>query len=228
MRRRYLLGMVVWAGLSAGCGITRPAELSAIEILDRASTALRSVNSVHFKLTATNGMIAIGSNLAARTIEGDVVRPDRVKGTAVSTFGRMTVNLSFMIVGTHQYVTNPVTKQWERLSGEVTAPNLLDPDHGAAALLKQVGDLEKMANENVGGVDCYHVRGSIAAALIAGLVGAPGTANRLAGDVWVGTGDFLPRRIRLVGPVTTTEPPGIERVLDLSNFNETVSIEPPT
>jgi len=225
--RRTFVASVAVASVSAACAARAPAELSATEIMARASDALKKVSSAHFKLTSTGGMMAIGTGFAARSIEGDVVRPDRLKGTAVSTFGKLTVDIGFMIVGSHEYITNPISKQWEELPTAPTAPNLLDPDHGAAALLEQVTHLQKATNETVTGVDCYHVTGKIGAALIAGLAGAPGTANALAGDLWVGTKDFLVRQIRLVGPVTSTEPPQIVRVLALSSFDETVAIEPP-
>lgn len=108
-----------------------------------------------------------------------------------------------------------------------TAPNLLDPEHGAPALLKQVNDLKKLSNASVDGVDCYHLTGKVAASLIAGLVGASGSTDALSGDLWVGAKDFLVRQIRLIGPIATNEPPGIERTLVLSNFNETVTIDAP-
>ncbi len=228
LTRRTLLGSFVLASLSGGCFLRPPVELSAADVMSRASDALRKVNSVHFKLTSTGGMMAIGTGLAARSIEGDVVRPDRLKATAVSTFGSLTVTLGFMVVGTRAYITNPITKKWEELPGAAGAPNLLDPDRGASALLKQVTQLKKLGNETVDGVECYHVGGIVGASLIAGLVGAPGSSNSLAGDVWVGTSDFLVRQIRLAGAIGSNEPAQIERTLVLSKYNESVTIEPPT
>ncbi len=226
--RRVFIGALALAGLSAGCFSRAPAELSPSDIIGKGSDALKAVTSAHFKLTSTGGMMAIGTGLAARTIEGDVERPDRLKGTAVSTFGKLTVDLGFMIIGSHEYVTNPITKKWEELPSSTTSPNLLDPDHGAPALLKQVTNLKKLADASIDGVDCYHLTGKIAASLIAGLVGAPGTANTLDGDLWIGAKDFLVRQIVLTGPIATNEPPGIQRTLTLSNFNESISIEPPS
>lgn len=222
-----LLGGVLLASVTAGC-FARPApELTASDILSKASDALKKVTSVHFRLVSTNGMMAIGTGLVAKTIEGDVVSPDKLKGTAVSTFGRLTVDVSFIVIGSQEYITNPISKQWQPVPSAVSAPNLLDPDHGAPALLKAVTDPTKEANETVDGTVCYHVTGKIAAALIAGLVGAAGTPNTLVGDILVGTNDFLVRQIRLAGPIATNEPPGIQRTLTLSDFNEKVTIEAP-
>ncbi|MGH2458460.1 MAG: LppX_LprAFG lipoprotein [Chloroflexota bacterium] len=225
--RRVFTGTIAVAALCDGCAARSPAELSPADVVAKASAALAAVKSVHFKLTSTGGMMAIGSGLAAGSIEGDVLRPDRLKGTAVSSFGKLTIDLGFMVVGTHQYITNPISKQWEEVPTPVTAPNLLDPQRGAPALLKQVTNLKRLADASIGGVACYHLSGKIAASLIAGLVGAAGSTNLLDGELWVGTTDFLTRQIHLIGPIATNEPPGIERTLILSSFNETLTIDAP-
>jgi len=226
LNRRAALASLALVTLSAfGCG--GAPDLPAPEVVKKASDALKTVNSLHFKLASAGGKMAIGSGLAASTIEGDVIRPDRLKGTAVSTFGKVTVEISFIAIGTQQFITNPLTKQWEKLPTPGSAANLLDPDHGAPLLLTQVGNLRKATNDTVAGVECYHVVGDLSASLVAGLVGASGVSGTLAGDVWVATTDLLPRRIHLTGPVTSDEPPQIQRVLDLSNFNESITIESP-
>jgi hypothetical protein len=229
--RRAMLRALAAAGASlatVACGRAGPPALTAQQVLQKASAALRQVKSLHFVLTATGGLMTVGSGLAAKQLEGDAAQPDRLKVTATATFGKMTVDLGLIVIGNQQYITNPITKQWQALPGAVAAPNLLDPRHGAAALLGQATDLQKLANETVNGVDTYHISGHLAAARVAALVGGTPTTGSLAGDVWVGSSDFLVRQIRLVGPVTTDEPPGIQRLLVLSNFNETVSITAPT
>jgi hypothetical protein len=222
------LGLFALAGLTAvSCASQPPPELTASDVLQKASDALKKVKAAHFKLSATGGMMAIGTGLVAKTIEGDVIQPDRLRGTAVSTFGKVTVEIGFIFVGANQFITNPITKQWEKLPDAGTAPNLLDPDRGASILLKQATNLQKLSNEHVAGVDCYHVTGDVPSTLVASLVGASGTTSALAGDVWVGVADFLPRQIRLNGAVTADEPPQIQRLLELSAFDESVTIDPP-
>ncbi|HVB97416.1 MAG TPA: LppX_LprAFG lipoprotein [Chloroflexota bacterium] len=228
MQRRLFLAYLGTGVVAISCSAQNAPELSAAEVIQKASAALGSVKSVHFKLTATNGMMAIGDGFAAKSVEGDVLKPDRLKGTAVSSFGNLTVDLGFMVIGSKQYVTNPVTKQWQAMPGANAAPNLLDPNRGAAALLRQISDPKKLANETVDNVDCYHLTGQLAASLLAGLVGATGTSNRLNGELWIATKDFLVRQVHLVGPIAKNEPPQIQRTLDLSNYGESVTIEPPT
>ena len=228
MQRRLFLAYLGTGFVAISCSAQNAPELSAAEVIQKASAALGSVKSVHFKLTATNGMMAIGDGFAAKSVEGDVLKPDRLKGTAVSSFGNLTVDLGFMVIGSKQYVTNPVTKQWQAMPGANAAPNLLDPNRGAAALLRQISDPKKLANETVDNVDCYHLTGQLAASLLAGLVGATGTSNRLNGELWIATKDFLVRQVHLVGPIAKNEPPQIQRTLDLSNYGESVTIDPPT
>jgi hypothetical protein len=228
LSRRSVLAVLTVAALGIpSCQPTKPPELTAEDVVKKASDALKSVTSVHFKLSSTGGMMSIGSGLVAKTIDGDVVKPDRLKGTAVSTFGKVTVEISFVIIGTRQFITNPITKTWQALPASGAAPNLLDPDRGAAVLLTKAQDLKKLANETIAGVECYHLTAAIPATLVAGLVGANGSAVVLASDLWMATSDSLPRQIRLVGTVTAEEPPEIQRVLELSSFNETMTIDPP-
>jgi hypothetical protein len=213
-------------GISS-CQPAQTPEVTAEDVVKKASDVLKAVTAVHFKLSSTGGMMSIGSGLVAKTIEGDVVKPDRLKGTAVSTFGKVTVEISFVIIGTRQFITNPITKSWQALPEAGAAPNLLDPDRGAAVLLTRAQNLKKLANETIAGVECYHLTAGIPASLVAGLVGANGGANALTSDLWIATTDSLPRQIHLVGTVTTEEPPAIERVLELSSFNETITIDAP-
>jgi LppX_LprAFG lipoprotein len=227
--RRWMLQALVTVGLTmVGCSLGKPAELSPADIMAKASDALKPVKSVHFKVSSTKGMMAIGSGLVAKNIEGDIVQPDRLRGKAISTFGRVTVEINFIIVWTKQFITNPITKKWESVDGASAVPNLLDPDKGASLLLRQVSNLNKRPNESIGGVDCYHLTGDVASSLVANLTGGTSADRALSGDMWIASSDFLLRQIHLVGPVITSEPPEIERVLEFSNFNQSVAIDPPT
>jgi len=218
--------LVAAAGIPA-CQPAKAPEITADDVVKKASDALKTVTAVHFKLASTDGNMSIGSGLFANTIEGDVVKPDRLKGTAKGTFGKVTVEIGFVVVGTRQYITNPLTKTWQALPEAGAAPNLLDPDHGAAVLLTKAQNLKKLANETIAGIECYHLTADIPAGLVAGLVGANGSTNALASDLWIALSDGLPRQIHLVGTVTADEPPKIQRTLELSSFNESIAIDAP-
>lgn len=229
LTRRAVLGAVVAAGLAPlACSRPQSTELTPAQIMQKSSSALGTVTSVHFTLASTNGKMAVGSGLAVQSIEGDVVKPDRLKANATGSFGSVTVDVGMIQVGTHQYITNPITKRWQEVPGAQPAPNLLDPRRGAPAILQQATQLKKLGNETIQGTDCYHLTGKIAAAPIAGLLGTTATTDTLDGDVWIGTKDFLVRQISLTGPITTGEPPKIQRVLSLSRFNEAMTIDAPT
>jgi hypothetical protein len=228
LNRRTALGVLALGGLAvAACSGQKTPELTASDIIGKASDALKSVKSVHFSLVATGGTMVIGGGLPAKNIEGDAVQPDRIKGMAASTFGNVNVQIAFVIIGSDEYVTNPITKQWQEVPGNATAPNLLDPQQGAGALLKKATELKKLTDETVSGTDCYHLSGKLNGTLIAGLIGSKGLDTPLPSEVWIGKSDFFPRQLKLVGPITAEEPPAIQRVLALSQFNETVTIDPP-
>ncbi|HEX5415824.1 MAG TPA: LppX_LprAFG lipoprotein [Chloroflexota bacterium] len=228
LNRRAALGVLGLGGFAlAACSAAKPPALTAADIVGKASDALKAVKSVHFSLVATGGSMVIGGSLPAKDLEGDVLRPDRIKGTATSAFGNVTVKIGFVIVGPKEYVTNPITKQWQAVPGDIAAPNLLDPQQGAGALLQKATELKKLPDASVDGTDCYHLSGQLNSTLIAGLLGSKGLDTSLASEVWIGKSDFLVRQIKLLGPITAEEPPAIQRVLALSDFNENVTIDPP-
>jgi lipoprotein LprG len=222
-----LAGLVLVGLGTVGCLQQQPKELTPAELVQKAGDALKQVKSLHFKLSSANGKMAIGTGLFAQSIDGDVVQPDRLKGTATATFGKVTVDVGFVVIGSNEYITNPITKRWQQLNPTGSAPNLLDPNRGAPSLLTQTTNLQKQANETVDGTECFHLKGQVPGSLVAGLIGTKTSTATLAGEIWIGTTDYLPRQILLAGPITSDEPPDIQRTLSLSNFNESVTIDPP-
>jgi hypothetical protein len=181
-RRGALVALAASGLLGTGCFVSKPPELNVDQVIGKAADALKSVTSAHFKVESTNGMMAIGTGLVARAIEGDVVKPDRLQGKATGTFGRVTVEINFVFVGGQGYITNPITKKWEALPGAGQATNLLDPERGAPLLLTKATQLQKLPNESIGGTDCYHLKGNVDASLVAGLVGGQASIPTQSGD----------------------------------------------
>ena len=60
-----------------------------------------------------------------------------------------------------------------------------------------------------------------------GLVPGAPEGETLHMEVWVGRDDYLVRKVRLTGRLVEADTPEIVRVLELSRFDEPVSIEPP-
>jgi hypothetical protein len=103
----------------------------------------------------------------------------------------------------------------------------LNLSSGAIAILQKISNLQYVGTEDVAGTKSYHLRGSVAPAEVAAIAGASSAKEPYAGDIWIGVDDHLVRRIKVVGAAAASEDPKTVRVIDLSAFNEPVSIEAP-
>jgi len=75
--------------------------------------------------------------------------------------------------------------------------------------------------------DCYPLAGEVPGDGLQPLLGASAPASLKAG-VWIGSGDFLARKIVITGAIFSGEPDTTVRTLQLSNFDKPVTITAPT
>jgi hypothetical protein len=223
------LVVLVLAGLLAlACTAAPPAEPTAQEVRTRAADATTQLKSFRFTLEVLGGTMPLGVGLGATSVDGAVAAPDRLHMTVKARAANMAVEMRVVGIGDRQFLTNPLTGQWQDATGTLSLPRLLDPERGLAATIRSAAGLEKRGRQSQGGVDTFHLAGPVPAAALAQLVGA---AQPASGDVqtelWVGVGDYRPRRARLVGPIVAGEAAGLERVLTLSELDAAVQIEAP-
>jgi lipoprotein LprG len=98
---------------------------------------------------------------------------------------------------------------------------------GVPTVLRRATDLKNSGSEKVGGADTYKVTGKVAAGVVAPLVGVVAGGQLVPFTIWVGKKDYVLRRARLEGPVARSEPSDITRSVELSKFDEPVTIRPP-
>jgi hypothetical protein len=67
----------------------------------------------------------------------------------------------------------------------------------------------------------------VPAAVVAPLVAVKGSARLVPFTLWTGQKDFRLRRVRLEGPVGQAEPADIVRTLEITNFDQKVTIAAP-
>ncbi|HEV8638421.1 MAG TPA: LppX_LprAFG lipoprotein [Chloroflexota bacterium] len=211
------------------CGRSTPPEPTAEEIRQRSADAMARLASFRFKLDVLNGAMPLGGGLAATSVEGAVVAPDRLRMLVKARMGNLALELQTVAVGDRQYLTNPLSGQWQDATGTLLLPSLLDPERGVEPLLRRAERLEKRGRANQDGVDAYHLAGPVPAEALARVVGGAAPASgSVESELWIGAADFRLRRARLVGAVVADEPPNLERVLTLSDFDAQIQIEPPT
>jgi hypothetical protein len=234
LARCLLLSALAGLGLQAvacGCGGKKEDAGGplppAAEVLTKAVERVATMKTFHFRLEHENGASPIPLGLGLSTAEGDVVVPDRLQAKLEAKAGTQPVRVEVIGIGDQAWITNPFNRQWQPLPSGTTIKDVFDPTQGISAAVNALENAEVTAEEEVGGVATYRVEGTVDSAILeaAAPIAEPGLTVKV--KVWIGKDDSLIRRIRLEGPIAPDEPPNIVRKLDVSKFDEPVSIEPP-
>jgi hypothetical protein len=205
-----------------------PRELTPREVLDRAADAVDKATTAHFVLEQQNGTVQLASGVQIVNAEGDVLRPDRLSMSFTLRLAGFSAESKLIVVGEELFITNPLSGQWQKAPSSTGAPRVLDKDHGMSSLLRNVTDAQRVGNETLDGTQTQHLKGRVPATSFADMAGSQPTGDAVAGDLWVGSDDFLPRQVRLEGPIGAGDTAATVRVLKFSKFNQPVTIERPS
>ena len=199
----------------------------AADVLTKAVERAATMKTFHFRLEHENGVSAIPLGLGLTTAEGDVIVPDRMKAKVEAKAGTQPVRVEVIGIGDEAWMTNPFNRQWQPLPSGNSLKDIFDPTQGIKAVANALQNPEVTADEQVGGVATYRVEGTVDSAILeaAAPIAEPGLTVNV--KVWIGKDDSLIRRVRLEGPIAPDEPQDIVRTLDVSKFDESVTIEPP-
>jgi len=200
---------------------------SVEEILTKAVEGVDKMTTFHFRLEHENGASRIPMDLDLTTAEGDVIVPDRMWAKLEAKAGTQSVRVEVIGVGDDGWITNPFNREWQPLPSGTTITDIFDPTQGIEAVVNALEDAQVTAQEKVGGVDTYRLEGTIDSEMLEGAAPIAEPGLTVGVKVWIGKEDSLIRRIRLEGPIAPDEPEDIVRNLDLSKFDEPVTIEPP-
>jgi hypothetical protein len=221
-----VLPFLALALIVAACAPAVP-ELTPRQVLDRAADEVEKAQSAHFVLEQQNGSVQLAAGVQVVNAEGDVQRPDRLRMKFTLRLAGFTAESELIAIADDVFLTNPLSGQWQRAPASTGAPRVLDTERGMSRLLRQVVDPQRVGTETVDGAQTVHLRGRVPAAAFASMTGAQVTGESVPGDLWVGSSDFLPRQVRLSGPISAGDMAETVRVLKFSNYNAAVAIERP-
>jgi lipoprotein LprG len=209
--RRALVGSLLLA-LAAGCTSSGDGAAGS-EVLDAAAAGMRSVTSTHFVIKVDGEL----PDVTVKDAEGDLNAEGQSRGRAeVEQFGQL-IEVEYVLVDQDLYFKGPTggfTKLPAALAGQVYDPTaILDPDRGVVKVLAEARDERTVSVEDGVAV----VEATVPQAVVAGLV--PGIDADVASR-------FSVREDKLTRAVFTL-PGGAEVGIDLSGFNEPLSVSPP-
>jgi LppX_LprAFG lipoprotein len=224
---------------------TASAQDDARALLDRAAQAMTELSSFKFQLRTEDGSTMLMNMVELESIEGAVQRPDSFQAKASAKVAVLTVTVDIIGIGNDIYVSDPrsTTGSYIQVSADdmtgIDIASVINPDALILRSVSVIEDPEIGGDEEIDGVDTTIVSGhfTVQKALdLSGVdIGTPPSGEvdtQLLLDepldvrLWI-DGDARVRRVRIIGPILSTDDPGIARRIDLNDFNEPVTIEAP-
>jgi hypothetical protein len=207
------------------------------ELLRQAGETMLALSSFHFELSVPKGSSNFGGALELGGIVGDVLRPKSFKADITAKTALFSITVHTIGVDGQIWATNPLSggDNWMQIASEEEMsqlPALLNPDTLILAAVQLVGNPAIAGTESLDGQDTTRIDGVFAPGALTELGGTPTPelpmiANRqLDVSIWIDDEYRVPR-VDFVGPFTDDDSSDVVRRLDVSAFNEPVTIEPP-
>jgi lipoprotein LprG len=216
-------------GALVACTGDRPAsDLPAgPDVLDRAADAMRSVTSARISIDVDPAAAVV----PIRSADGALTSTGEADGTAVlALMGSPPLEYRLIVTGGSLYLKGP-TGGFNQLplaatSGIYDPTAILDPERGTAELLATAQDAETQARETVDGVESYRVAATFRPERVSALV--PGVTSPTPGVVWTDVATSRLVRAELELPPGPDGAAGGPVTVQLTRYNESVSIAAPS
>ena len=227
-----ILAMAV-ALVAVSCGNPEPTPtpgITAEDVRDRGAETLRNLSTVHFRVTHEEGGTDIGFSSTLTEAEGDGVFPDKAEFVAKATsalFGNAALELDIVQYGEITHLRDRISMVWQALPAGTLAIDFTNINGSIADALASLDGLDLTDGGSVDGAPVHKLTGTTPSTSMRGLVPGAPEGDTLQMEVWIGRDDYLVRKVRLTGRLVEADTPDIVRVLELSRFDEPVTIEPP-
>lgn len=209
------------------------------DLIAESAAALREVTSLKFDLTHQRGSIYYrdaGSHIKATEVTGEwdasaglslVIDAYLVRGRDVEPTSGAYFPLQMVLVPDGLYITDPLSGQWVLQSPELAIIPVGALSDAMADLVSRIEDPNLEGVEDIDGRETYKVSGHIPAAAVDWL--SIDLIETAQADIilWIDRQDRLPRQVQLIGAIGQYDDPGTTRQLLLSDFNQSVRIDPP-
>ena len=206
-----------------------PKPVDPREELQRTVESLMALQSVAFDLEHLVGSTNLLPGVLMNRAYGRAVVPGKFDLTVEGEllFPRSYLEIGMISLGEEAYMTNLINGQWEEVSANSLPIDLTDFGATLAGIVEEVQSPQLLGQENLDGVDVYHIGGDITSEVLKGLVPTAGTGFPVALEMWTERETGMLRRALITGQVVLTDVAEAERQLKLEDENEPVTIEPP-
>ena len=199
-----------------------PTPINPKAILDQSGKVMNDLQSFRFGLEHLTGGTPLAQGLILISTEGFVVKPDKLSLNFVGSAGNFVIRGNVITIGDKTFISNPLNDEWQVLQGQVSPLAYFDPALGISSMMSRVTNVAvlKLHNSEV------HIGGKLPASALAPLFG-PTTDESIDVELTIDLQKSYLTEVILKGRITATELDGMERTIELSNFNEPKVIEPP-
>lgn len=204
-----------------------PEPFDAVAALKRSGEVMEAVHTFHFRLEHERGRMELLPGLIIDEAEGDVVKPDKLFISFSASLGeRMHIKGSVITLGDAGYMTNPLTGQWEAGPPGVSSMGFFDPSDGVNAMMSDVANVRLLERAGAGRPG-HRLGGALPAESLAPLVGQTVEGSMVEVELTIDAERAYLIEARISGGVTPTDSADTVRVITLSAFNESITIEAP-
>lgn len=192
---------------------------TAEAILAAADAALSSTNTMSYTMAASFSNLPGGGDTPSQlTLSGAIVRPDRytMSGSGVG---------DVLVIGPDSW-RRALGGDW--VKGSSGLGGLIDPNTLADSS-KYYTDVQRLSDEGIDGVACYHLKFTVDTARLKSATNGPDLSSAsIVADAWIGKQDSLERQLRLLINLPTSGGNISGTVnIKLAGFNQPITIEPP-
>ena len=209
----------------AGCGGSTPATST---LLVAAQHKFNDTTSLHFVMTADHLGTVPANSYIIISANGDVARPNRLKATATVDAGFLTTQIRLIIVGSQQWYTDPLTGQFVATTQFGSYLRIFDPSIGLGALLGDLKNPSTPKDGSANGTPCWAVSGGISMAQLSAIFGSAVVGSPNQTTFCISKSDNQLLSVVLQGRVLSGDTSETIRTIDLTNFDQPVSIQTPT
>jgi hypothetical protein len=215
--------VLVWALAACGGGDPDYDGVDPSDVLASSAEAMAAVESASFEMRRSGATVEI-EGMVFDSAVGEYVAPDSARALLRLRAGDLSVELGTISIGERTWLTNPLSGSWEELeSGTGFNPaDIFDPDIGWPPLLTDdISNVEYL--DRRGGV--HRIRGTVAGERMAVLTAGLADAQPVTVEMEI---DRSTNRLHRLEFETMGDGGVSSWVIDLSGYDESVQIQPPS
>ncbi|MBI2965225.1 MAG: LppX_LprAFG lipoprotein [Chloroflexi bacterium] len=201
-------------------------SITADEVVRRSAESMRQLQTFRFRLSHPSGSTLLPGGISLDDAEGAVVAPDRLQVFADASSGRSFVKLSVVAIGDDAWVTNPLTGSWVKAPPGGSPFSTFDPAGLVGGILAGVTEARFSQGASPSG-GAFRILGRAGASILEPLVGEVDRGRTVEFELLIDAVSFRLSRAEIRGAVSTGEDPATVRVVDLSDFDAGIEIQPP-